>query len=333
MQPVIKNTFVFFLGCLLLTPINTLEAQTYQTPFDLDEFQTVSDVREYDYSKMTAKEIEHLSSLIDQRLLVVIKESYAIGLVEGKSKADIAKEYWCHDDDLLIELKVNLLLNKSHKSFTSRIEARQRIDKLISVVLKNKPQIPSLVLSESKGVDLDDLLKEMVVVDQYFAGLLLNEYRTIITALNKDGNEIVAFQHILKPYTCKGFTSLGILANQILDEHGWPDKSVGENASYNLWLIYQHQDANIDWQKRALALMKEKVDSGVVSKINYAYLYDRVALNDGRRQRFGTQLKNCGLRPVENEEELDLLRDEMGLGPIEEYISSSPNCDKSYSLD
>ena len=67
--------------------------------------------------------------------------------------------------------------------------------------------------------------------------------------------------------------------------------------------------------------------TGGVSKKNYAYLWDRVAVNHDREQRYGTQPDwDCKdgkleLRPVEDPDNLDARRTEMGLGPVEQALA------------
>jgi hypothetical protein len=57
---------------------------------------------------------------------------------------------------------------------------------------------------------------------------------------------------------------------------------------------------------------------------NLAYLTDRVRVNTGQRQRYGTQfwIDDTGVfgpRPMENADRVDEYRIAVGLGPFEEY--------------
>ena len=56
------------------------------------------------------------------------------------------------------------------------------------------------------------------------------------------------------------------------------------------------------------------------------YLYDRIKINEGKKQRFGTQFSNVDplsetvvLAEIENLEDLDVRRMEVGMMPIEMY--------------
>jgi hypothetical protein len=98
----------------------------------------------------------------------------------------------------------------------------------------------------------------------------------------------------------------------------------GEMADRSAWLLVQHADKDIAFQKRVLAILEELYPIGETSRANYAYLYDRVASSEGRLQRYGTQGK-C-IRPgvweaneMEDPSRIDERRAEMGLSTIAEY--------------
>ena len=76
----------------------------------------------------------------------------------------------------------------------------------------------------------------------------------------------------------------------MFDEHGFLgfDK-VGEDGSNNFWLLVQHSDEYPKFQKKVLKAMDEEVKMNNANANNYAYLYDRVQVNAGQKQKFGTQ--------------------------------------------
>lgn len=105
---------------------------------------------------------------------------------------------------------------------------------------------------------------------------------------------------------------------EIMDQIGWPTREkVGEEASYAAWLLVQHADDRVDFQKRCLELMKNEPE-GKVNKKNLAYLEDRVRVNEGRAQLYGI----LGLPdkeghfvpfPIEDPGHLNDRREQMGL--------------------
>ena len=110
---------------------------------------------------------------------------------------------------------------------------------------------------------------------------------------------------------------------EIVAKIGWPTRSkVGEEGMQNAWLLVQHADRDIDFQINCLGLMKEE-NMEEVDKKRVAYLEDRVRVNQGKLQLYGTQFIDqegtFGPRPIEDEEHVNERRSEMGMESIEEY--------------
>ncbi|MET8624099.1 DUF6624 domain-containing protein [Kitasatospora sp. NPDC004669] len=114
---------------------------------------------------------------------------------------------------------------------------------------------------------------------------------------------------------------------EITAEHGWPtERTVGADAARAAWLVAQHADRQLDVQRRAVALMAEAVASGAASARDLAFLQDRLAVNEGRAQRYGTQIGAVtDGRPVpwpcEDPDRLDERRAEVGIEPFDEYTA------------
>lgn len=106
----------------------------------------------------------------------------------------------------------------------------------------------------------------------------------------------------------------------IISQFGWPSISlIGTDGSHAAWLLVQHSDYDIPFQKEALKLLQIAVEKGEASKKNLAYLIDRVKVNSGELRLFGTQFKDNKPLPIENEEQLEERRKEYELEPFEEY--------------
>jgi Family of unknown function (DUF6624) len=103
-------------------------------------------------------------------------------------------------------------------------------------------------------------------------------------------------------------------------KYGWPGKStVGEDGAHAAWLLVQHAAKDPALQKDALARMKPMVETGEVTNADYAYLEDRVAVAEHRKQRYGTQFNGRDPEPIEDEANVDARRKEIGLGTMAEY--------------
>lgn len=112
----------------------------------------------------------------------------------------------------------------------------------------------------------------------------------------------------------------------VVERHGWPGRSlVGEDGAKAAWLLVQHADADPKFQRFCLDQMIE-LPKGEVSSENVAYLTDRVLLAEGKKQRYGTQFifvdGKPQVRPLEDEENVDRRRAEVGLPPLADYAKS-----------
>jgi len=111
---------------------------------------------------------------------------------------------------------------------------------------------------------------------------------------------------------------------QIVAAIGWPTISkVGERASQMAWLLVQHADHDRVFQQACLALMKAQ-PAEEVNMRNIAYLEDRVCVGEGRPQRYGTQFRtneqgDLEPFPIEDREQVDARRAELGLSSLAEY--------------
>lgn len=112
---------------------------------------------------------------------------------------------------------------------------------------------------------------------------------------------------------------------RIVKEFGWPTTPlVGKKASHSAWLLVQHADSDIKFQEYCLRLMKKAVREDDVSKVNIAYLTDRILVNKGSPQVYGTQFYRDASgkwvpRPIADIKSLDQRRKTVGLNRFEVY--------------
>lgn len=120
-----------------------------------------------------------------------------------------------------------------------------------------------------------------------------------------------------------------MLMRGLLAEHDWIDSvRFGGKTSRQAWLLVQHADHDPAFQREALARMAAHLDTGGVRPRDYAYLHDRVAVNTGQLQRYGTQpAAQCKAdssldpQPVEDPGTLNERRQAMGLGTVAEQMA------------
>ncbi|WP_443750123.1 DUF6624 domain-containing protein [Asticcacaulis solisilvae] len=106
------------------------------------------------------------------------------------------------------------------------------------------------------------------------------------------------------------------IAHKLVFGGFWRD-AAHRNASldFDVFLVIQHSS---DMEMRRLTLNETEplVAKGVFSGLNYALMYDRLAVLEGRKQRFGTQVSCVGghfeLEPLEDPEKVDVWRKQYG---------------------
>jgi hypothetical protein len=116
-----------------------------------------------------------------------------------------------------------------------------------------------------------------------------------------------------------------IKVTKILDEYGWVGRDkVGNTGALTLFLVIQHSPYAI--QKKYLPMMRAAVASKQASSYNLALLEDRVALAEGKKQIYGSQVRleqqggKGSILPLEDPDNVDKRRAEVGLGPLAEYL-------------
>lgn len=118
-----------------------------------------------------------------------------------------------------------------------------------------------------------------------------------------------------------------IKVTTILDKYGWVgiDK-VGGQGNQTLFLVVQHSD--LATQQKYLPMMREAVKNNNARGSSLALLEDRVALGEGKRQIYGSQIGRDQenqvdyVLPLEDPDNVDKRRAEVGLGPLAEYVKN-----------
>jgi len=111
---------------------------------------------------------------------------------------------------------------------------------------------------------------------------------------------------------------------KIIGEIGWPSVSkVGKEASIDAWLLVQHADHDVDFQSYCLSLINE-LPVGEARAEDIALLTDRVRVNSGQPQVYGTQFRQMDgkhvPKDIEDIENVNERRKAVGLDSLEENI-------------
>lgn len=115
----------------------------------------------------------------------------------------------------------------------------------------------------------------------------------------------------------------------MVERHGFPTVSmVGEEAADAAFLVAQHADADLAFQKRVLRELEALAERGEASRSSVAYLTDRILRAEQKPQLYGTQYHQEAdgdgvvrfVPPVVvNPSDLDRRRRAMGLEPWAQY--------------
>lgn len=84
-----------------------------------------------------------------------------------------------------------------------------------------------------------------------------------------------------------------IFLDSIINRYGfWPGLDmVGWEGDEAAWLIAQHADDFVEFQEKCFALLLKSDQLENTNPHNVAYLYDRIQINKGGKQRYGTQMR------------------------------------------
>lgn len=110
---------------------------------------------------------------------------------------------------------------------------------------------------------------------------------------------------------------------EIVATYGWPGWSlVSDDGARAAWLLVQHADEDVPFQKQCLGLLESAVTAGEASAQDLAYLTDRVRLHEGRPQVYGTQSTWVYGKPtlaeIEDPAQVNERRAAVGLEPLAE---------------
>jgi hypothetical protein len=150
----------------------------------------------------------------------------------------------------------------------------------------------------------------------------LLQLKGIDQAVREDAPEVLAMEQ-------SSYWDAVTIANaktlaQIISKIGWPTPAkVGEEAALGAWLIALHADHDVEFQKLCLRHMEDQFPDDI-SDQDIAFIYDRICVNEGRGQFFGTQFWEneygaYGPEPIFLPELVDERRFMIGLPPIAEY--------------
>jgi hypothetical protein len=145
----------------------------------------------------------------------------------------------------------------------------------------------------------------------------------IMELIQKEGMQSPVVQERLKQMEYADSINL-IKVQKILDEYGWLGfDQVGRQGALTIFLVIQHSPLKV--QQKYLPMMREAVAKKQAVPGNLALLEDRVAMREGKKQIYGSQVHTDStgrnfLAPLEDPDNVDKRRAQVGLGPLADYL-------------
>lgn len=117
-----------------------------------------------------------------------------------------------------------------------------------------------------------------------------------------------------------------IFITNLLDSRGMLGKDIITlNGVTTIFLVIQH--STLENQIKYYSIFKEATEKGVVPMYELALLEDRIAIYSNKKQKYGSQIsfdsdtQTYFVWPLEDPDNVDKYREEVGLNSIAEYIS------------
>jgi hypothetical protein len=200
-----------------------------------------------------------------------------------------------------------------HQPGLNPVHADNRWNKVIETIKIN-------FFKKERNLDMNlvTVLDSVYIEDQ----LCQQQYVKIATKYGRQSEELKSFSTLMKDK----YSLNQIIVNKILDERGWlGEEIIGHYGNMALFLVIQH--SNLETQEKYLSMIREAVKKGSADPANLALLEDRVALRQGKKQIYGTQLaydETTGesyVQPLEDPDNVDNRRAAIGLEKLQDYLS------------
>jgi len=110
---------------------------------------------------------------------------------------------------------------------------------------------------------------------------------------------------------------------ELLELYGWPTASaVTEYAAAGAALIINH--SSYELRSKYFPMLKEAFERGEAQPLRFAKMQDRLLVEEGKEQLYGTQIRFEHLDkvpfPIKDPEQVDKRRAAIGLGPLQPYL-------------
>lgn len=175
--------------------------------------------------------------------------------------------------------------------------------------------------SYSQDTTYNEVIKQLIRIDE-FDQQFRNQIKVVQAKNGGDSKELkLLFRNM------KVTDSLNLIAVEaIIEKYGWLGyNTIGSQANTTLFMVIQH--SNFKTQEKYLPIVREAVTNGQAKAHSLALLEDRVALLQGKKQIYGSQVSwnmktnESFVAPLYDPDNVDKRRAEVGLPPLKDYLA------------
>lgn len=165
-------------------------------------------------------------------------------------------------------------------------------------------------------------LDSIGIVDQLYRGQLGTTRAKFAADSSQQGIELRKLFKLMEQTDSLNL----ITVDSIINKYGWLGaEEIGESANATLFMVIQH--AGLKTQEKYLPIMRIAAKNKKLKATSLALLEDRIAMFQGRKQIYGSQVawnlktNKYTIMPLLDPENVDVRRAEIGLGPYSAYLS------------
>lgn len=188
--------------------------------------------------------------------------------------------------------------------------------------------VPCYSCGQSKQADVVSLERQLyaaIARELVSVGLEDQKYRSKLDeVVRKYGAESKELRELSDAMDKADSINL-IKVASVIDSYGWlGPEEIGAEANRTLFMVIQHSPLKA--QEKYLPVLRQAVKDGKAKAGNLALLEDRMALKNGRKQIFGSQVawnmktNEYWVLPLEDPDNVDKRRAEVGLVPLADYL-------------
>jgi hypothetical protein len=168
-----------------------------------------------------------------------------------------------------------------------------------------------------KNTELATEINRLYEIDQSVQNDVVSAYQ------NSASEEKIKELYKIKDETFKKHIPI---LKEIIQKYDFPTYDlVGKEAAGHFFTMIQHSDSDLEFQKSCLKQIEKLVKKKQFNGGNFAFLTDRVNLNSGKPQIYGTQVEydkddKAIPKTLKDAKNVNKRRASVGLGTIEEYL-------------